>query len=84
MSRTHKRCAICRTIFRSNLKHGSQAFLVEVSNYWTYSDGKTVPTVEHLYFCSKEHLKEWCETAPPPAPPADLNQWLDGKKAEAV
>ena len=63
-------------------KDMQQSFFLEESNYWQYSDGKIVPTVNHHYFCSKKCLAEWALNQDPLTPPVDLNQWENGRKME--
>lgn len=84
MPRGTVHCRICNRRIHGNYdkKDGSQTYFLQETTYWTYSDGKMIPTVKHHYFCSREHLIEWITNASDPRPPADLNCWVNERKVK--
>ncbi|MGC9781728.1 MAG: hypothetical protein HZR80_20980 [Candidatus Heimdallarchaeota archaeon] len=82
MVRDGQKCRVCDSCIHtdSKRKHGSRTFAVEESTFWTYSDGKTIPSVKFHQICSPECLAEWAKTSETSAPPDDLNCWVNGRK----
>jgi len=84
MSRNGQKCKQCGSCIHTDTKrkHGHRSFIVEESTFWTYSDGKTIPSVKFIPICSPECLAKWISTSNTSPPPADLDCWVDGKKLE--
>ncbi len=86
MVRVSQRCRQCGSCIHTDTKrkNGHRTFSVHESTFWTYSDGKTVPTVKFHQICSPECLAEWARTSETPTPPDDLDCWIAGRKLLVV
>lgn len=84
MPRDGQKCKQCNSCIHSNSKRkdGHRTFFVQESTFWTYSDGKCIPSVTFHQICSPECLADWAKTSETPAPPADLNCWENERKVK--